>query len=249
MRSLEHGTVVKLSIGWQPVVLPAREQTLDGALGAQLREYPGIGQCPVQAFGREHIDQRTRGDLQILDKVKAVHLCASRRHFWQIPAARRSGPADTAGDILQPMARKYPIDSGPRQAQRKRWLSAQFPLNSIGPILTERALITQPGPRLYHAPLQTRPRAIPGTTRFTISKQASIKPMIGTALNPQRYRAHIDPKLPGHLSHTAPGSHLSYHFTSPLFKEAFFAMINSPPKPLPYRSCWANAETQLLGER
>ena len=134
-------------------------------------------------------------------------------------------------------------------AQRKRWLSAQFPFNSIGPILTERALFTQPGPRLYHALLQTRPRAIPGTARFTISKQAPIQPLIGTALNPQRYRAHAHLKLLGHLAHTVAGAHLPDHLKSILFNGAFFAMTTSPKKPLPYPKCSTNAETLVFGER
>lgn len=51
VRPLKHGVVVILGIRGQPVTLPAREQAGAGALGAQLQEHPGIGQCPMQALG------------------------------------------------------------------------------------------------------------------------------------------------------------------------------------------------------
>jgi hypothetical protein len=146
------------------------------------------------------------------------------------------------------MAPKDAVDRGSRR-QHVRQLLAQCPLDGIGPILPEHAVIAQLYPRVKNVLLQTRLRAIPSATALMIGKRAPIQPLTRAAGNPPRYRVHAYLEPLGYGMQTAPSSHLPNHLAPLVVNGAFFAMTTSPPKPLPYRKYPANAEPQVSRER
>ena len=200
----------------------------------------------MQALARQHAHQRPAGDLQVLDKVEAVHLCPACRHLGQIPALGRRRTTHASMRIGRPMALQNTVDRGSRYA---RTVLLQRALDGIRPILAQHALLAQMGSRLQNVPLHGSFSTIPSATGLMIGKRDPIQPLASTAVYPERHGAHINPELSRHRSQRVPGSHSPNHLTTLAFNGAFFAMINPPQNPLPYRRCWTNAEPQVLDER
>jgi hypothetical protein len=201
----------------------------------------------MQALAREHVYQWSSGDLQVLDKVKAVHLRSACRHFGQIPTLRRRGTTQPRVRIGRAMAPEHAIDCGPRHLHRS--LLVQRPLDGISAIFAEHAMLAQVHSRLQNAPLHGEGNTIPGATALKIGKREPIQTLSRTAGNPKRHRAHINPKLSSYGTHGVPSAHSPNHLTTLAFNRTFLAMTNSPQNPLPYRKCWTNAEPQVLDER
>jgi hypothetical protein len=110
-------------------------------------------------------------------------------------------------------------------------------------------MLAQLGSSLQNALLDQGLRTIPCATALMIGKRKPIQSLARAASNPQRHRAHVNPKLSGYRTQTIPGSDSLHHPATLAFNEAFLAMINSPQNPIPYRKCLANAEPQVFGER
>ena len=72
---LEHIIVVKLGVVGEPVGSPAPQQRLYGGSRSALPHDPGIGQRAMQADTGQQADQRTVGNLQVLNEVEAVEFC------------------------------------------------------------------------------------------------------------------------------------------------------------------------------
>jgi hypothetical protein len=110
-------------------------------------------------------------------------------------------------------------------------------------------MLAQLGSGLQNVLLHRGLYAIPSPTALMIGKRTPIQPLTDTAGNPQRHRAHVNPKLSGYSTQTIPGSDSPHHLATLAFNGAFFAMTNSPQNPVPYPRCLANAEPQVFGDR
>src|SRR3972149_2840735 len=170
----------------------------------------------MQALSGKHIDQRTFGDLQILDKVEAAHFSASCRHLRQIPPARRSWPADAPGGVLQPMAREHPINSGQRRSCGH--LGLQRYLDRLRPVLTENAFFTQAPAKFPDALLDAHRRTVPAAraARGAIRNVHPVQPTPGSARYPPRDCAHADVKPRSNLMHTLTQSYQAHHLSTSL---------------------------------
>src|SRR5712664_154323 len=141
MGALELRAVVELSIGWQPVTLPAPQHTRERKLRCSPLERPGIDQPAVQRSPIEYPNQRPVGDLKLLNQIKGVKLRFARGHRWQIPTFGRRRAANAAPPVLQPVARKRSVNRGNRG--HSTHLSSELGVNGVCSILSQDAIFSQ----------------------------------------------------------------------------------------------------------
>ena len=75
VRALEDRIVVELRIGRQTVAAPALQQAFHRGFRTAAILRPRIDQATVQRGRREQVQQRTPGNLEVLDEIKTVQLC------------------------------------------------------------------------------------------------------------------------------------------------------------------------------
>ena len=194
--ALKLGAVIKLGVVGQPIALPASQELFDHGLGAGLLHRPGIHQAPMQAGGGEHRDQRTAGDLQILNEVQAIEL---RPEPWSdradtIPcegAGRRCRPAPLSSPwrsstrLILAIEGKVPAPSACR--------ASRIACAPYSPRMLERRTARSCTTRCSMLASISVPSGL--AARHPVTEVHSVKSLASRARHPIVHLAHADPML------------------------------------------------------
>jgi hypothetical protein len=193
----------------------------------------------VQARRGEHRHERTVGDLQVLDKVKAVEFGTLGGHLRQIPALRRGRTALSMGGIQRTMANENAVDRRARRHLSQRIVLAQRRADCFGPIFAQNAVLAQMGARAQNAPLDLGSGAIPRAPRLAVCEAHPVKALAARPPDPIGQRPKADPEALGHFSQTASCAHRLHHLAAAFLKGAFLPMT----KPSKIRARYPNPQS------
>ena len=211
MRTLEHIVVVKLSIVGQPLRPPSRQQRFYGAGRSALRHDPGISQCAMQADARQQADQRTVGNLQVLNEVEAVELCFTTGQPGQVPTFRWRGSALATHSIEGAAPLQHAVDGGTRNNDGMSIDRRQRLRDRIRAVLSQHAVFAQVSTRLQNLRFPARRRPIPGPAWLAISKVDPRQGLASRMFHPMAHGTDAHRKTPGHCAHRLTVADRSHH--------------------------------------
>jgi len=210
MRPLEHIIVVKLGVVREAVRSPAPKQSLYGTGRSALPHDPGIGQRAMQADAGQQADQRTAGDLQVLDEIEAVELGCATCQLGQIPPLWGCRSTLATHGIQRTAPLQHAIDRGTRNDyglfDGRQRIGDRLPA-----VLSQDALLAQVRTCSKNLRLPARRRPIPRSSRLAIAEVDPRKGLASRMLNPVADCTDAHRKAPCNRTHGFTAAYCSYH--------------------------------------
>ena len=229
VRPLEAGIVVKLRVRGEAHRLPMGDQAGQDAIRARGGQGPRRGETAVQGYAREHIDERTARELEVLKDVEEIQLRTPARHSGQVPAGRGWGAPDPLAAVQASVTRQ---DASNRaHAGGRQPVVEPRAVNSGRPVLPQHALLAQLVPQRENLALhrQRRPIDRRPPARRTVGPVHAIKPLLPRASHPHLHGPQAHAPLPGYLSPRDPPANRGDHRAAARF-HCLFLFIGRLPQ-------------------
>lgn len=228
--TLEDGVVVKLGVAGQAVLLPALQQQLHGVLRGAPRHDPSVGQCAVQTGGGENRNQRTVGDLQILDEVEGIQLRPGECHLWQVPALWGGRAALPMHGVDCTVSLQNAMDCCPGWDMSIRAGRVKRGGDRRGAILTQHT-VSQALTGAQDALLHARAQAVGGPAGLVVSEIDPIQTLALCTRHPQRNGAHAHAKRRCDATQGTARAHGVDHALATTLKRHVFFIATSSKRP------------------